>query len=83
MATMTIPEAQANLPEIVENLQPGEEVILTRNEQPVAKLTAISAARPQTVFGSSRGKLIIVTEDEEHLKDFSDYLPPSGFREAR
>jgi antitoxin (DNA-binding transcriptional repressor) of toxin-antitoxin stability system len=75
MATMTIPEAQANLPEIVENLQPGEEVILTRNEQPVAKLTAISVASLQPVFGSSRGKLIIVTEDEEHLKDFSDYMP--------
>ena len=43
MATITIPEAQANLPEIVENLKPGEEVILTRNEQPVAKLIPISA----------------------------------------
>ena len=75
MAIMTIPEAQANLPEIVENLKPGEEVILTRNEQPVAKLIPISEARPQPVFGSSRGKLIIVTEDEAHLRDFSDCIP--------
>jgi antitoxin (DNA-binding transcriptional repressor) of toxin-antitoxin stability system len=75
MATMTIPEAQANLPEIVENLKPGEEVILTRNEQPVAKLTPISAAGPQPIFGSCRGKLIIVAEDEEHFEDFGAYLP--------
>ena len=75
MTTVSIPEAQANLPQIVENLKPGEEVILTRNQQPVAKLTPISTAKPQPVFGSSRGKLIIVAEDEEHLKDFSDYMP--------
>jgi antitoxin (DNA-binding transcriptional repressor) of toxin-antitoxin stability system len=72
---MTIPEAQANLPEIVENLKPGEEVILTRNEQPIAKLIPISTAKPHPVFGSSRGKLTIVTEDEEHLKDFQEYMP--------
>ncbi|MGI8549584.1 MAG: type II toxin-antitoxin system Phd/YefM family antitoxin [Dehalococcoidia bacterium] len=75
MTTVTIPEAQANLPEIAENLQPGEEVILTRNQQPVAKLTAISTAKPQPVFGSSRGKLIIAAEDEEHLQDFQEYIP--------
>jgi prevent-host-death family protein len=75
MTTVTIPEAQANLPEIVENLKPGEEVILTQNQQPVAKLVPISGARPQPVFGSCRGKLIIVAEDDEHLKDFSDYMP--------
>ena len=72
---MTIPEAQANLPEIVENLKPGEEVILTSNQQPVAKLISISTAKPQPVFGSSRGKLLIVAEDDEHLKDFQEYMP--------
>ena len=75
MTTVTIPEAQAHLPEIVENLKAGEEVILTHNEQLVAKLIPISAAAPQPVFGSSRGKLIIVTEDEEHLKHFQEYMP--------
>jgi antitoxin (DNA-binding transcriptional repressor) of toxin-antitoxin stability system len=75
MTIMTIPEAQAHLPEIVENLKPGEEVILTSNEQPAAKLIPISTAKPQPVFGNSRGKLIIVAEDEEHIKDFSDYMP--------
>jgi prevent-host-death family protein len=75
MTTVTIPEAQANLPEIVENLQPGEEVIITDHQQPVAKLTSISAERPQPVFGSCRGKLIIVAEDEEHLEEFHEYMP--------
>jgi len=75
MTTVTIPEAQANLPEIVENLKPGEEVILTSNQQPVANLIPISVAEPQPVFGSSRGELIIVAEDEEHLAEFNDSMP--------
>jgi antitoxin (DNA-binding transcriptional repressor) of toxin-antitoxin stability system len=69
MTTVTIPEAAANLPEIVENLKLGEAVI-TNNQQPVAKLIPFSAARLQPVFGSCRGKLIVVAEDEEYLKDF-------------
>jgi antitoxin (DNA-binding transcriptional repressor) of toxin-antitoxin stability system len=75
MTTLTIPEAQATLPEIVENLKPGEEVIITHNQQPVAKLIPFSPAGPQPVFGSCRGKLVIVAEDEEHLADFNEYMP--------
>ena len=75
MTRVTVPEAQANLPEIVENLRPGEEVVITMNQQPVAKLIPFSAARPEPIFGSCRGKLIIVAEDEEHLEDFSEYMP--------
>jgi len=75
MTSMTIPEAQANLPDIVEKLEPGEEVILTRNQQPVAKLISYSRPEPQPVFGSCRDKLIIVAEDDEHLADFGDSMP--------
>jgi prevent-host-death family protein len=75
MTTVTIPEAQANLPELVENLQPGEEVIITSNQQPVAKLIPFSSPGPRPVFGSCHGKLVILAEDEEHLDDFKDHMP--------
>jgi prevent-host-death family protein len=75
MTSVTIPEAQANLPELVENLKPGEEVVITRNQQPVAKLIPFSATGPHPVFGTCRGKLTIVAEDEEYLQDFGDYMP--------
>jgi antitoxin (DNA-binding transcriptional repressor) of toxin-antitoxin stability system len=75
MTTLTIPEAQATLPEIVENLKPGEELIITRNEQPIAKLIPFSVTGPQPVFGSCRGKLTIVSEDEEHLEEFKKQVP--------
>ena len=36
--TITIEEAQAKLKELIHQLAPGDEVIITENQQPVAKL---------------------------------------------
>ena len=38
MSTVTIEEAQEKLSELIDQLAPGEEVIITRDKQPVAKL---------------------------------------------
>jgi antitoxin (DNA-binding transcriptional repressor) of toxin-antitoxin stability system len=75
-ATVSIEEAQAHLTELIEKLRPGEEVVITRDEQPIAKLIAQSeqARRPRQP-GSAKGKLIILAEDDEHLDDFKEYMP--------
>ena len=73
---MTIEEAQARLPELITNLAPGQEVIITQNDQPVAKLVGERpAVRQPRQPGSAKGKLIIVVEDEEYLQDFKEYMP--------
>lgn len=38
MTTLTIQEAQAQLEEIIHRLAPGDEVVITENNQPVARL---------------------------------------------
>jgi antitoxin (DNA-binding transcriptional repressor) of toxin-antitoxin stability system len=38
--TVTIEEAQATLPKLIEALNAGEAVVITRNDRPVAKLVA-------------------------------------------
>jgi antitoxin (DNA-binding transcriptional repressor) of toxin-antitoxin stability system len=43
MATVTIQEAQATLLELIHQLPPGEEVVITENNQPVAKLARTPA----------------------------------------
>jgi prevent-host-death family protein len=74
-ATVTIEEAQANLAELIEKLKPGEEMVITKNEQPVARLIGQpEATRQPRQPGSAKGKLIIHSDDDEHLKDFKDYL---------
>ena len=71
--TISIEEAQATLPDIVSQLGPGEEVVITKDDQPVAELRSLAAGKPQPRFGSCKGMLTIVTEDEEHLEDFKEY----------
>jgi antitoxin (DNA-binding transcriptional repressor) of toxin-antitoxin stability system len=75
MNTMTIEEAQAKLPEIIDKLAPGEEVLITRNDQPVAKLVGqVQTLRKPRQPGTCRGLLMIVSDDDEHLEDFAEYL---------
>jgi antitoxin (DNA-binding transcriptional repressor) of toxin-antitoxin stability system len=38
MSTVTIEEAQAKLPELIEQLGIGDEIVITRGAHPVAKL---------------------------------------------
>jgi len=75
MPTVTIEEAQAKLPELIEQLSPGEELVITRDAHPVARLVSHASGKPQPVFGRGRGKLVILAEDEEHLESFKDYMP--------
>ena len=75
LRTISLEEAQATSPEIIAKLGPGEEVVITKDDQPVATLRSLAAGKPQPRFGSARGMLTIVTEDEEHLEDFKEYMP--------
>ena len=75
-AVVSIEEAQAHLAELIAGLQPGEELVITQNEQPVARLIAQqAAARHARKAGSAKGKLVILVDDDEHLQDFKEYMP--------
>jgi len=75
MATVTIQEAQARLSDLIHQLSPGEEVVITKNNQPVAKLVASRAEKPRPLPGRCEGMLTILAEDDEHLEDFKEYVP--------
>ena len=77
-ATITIEDAQANLRELIHKLAPGEEVIITENQQPVAKLVnqpVKARDRPAPPPGLGKGFITMISDDEEHLKDFKEYMP--------
>ncbi len=40
MTMVTIQEAQANLLDLIHKLLPGDELVITENDQPVAKLVS-------------------------------------------
>jgi antitoxin (DNA-binding transcriptional repressor) of toxin-antitoxin stability system len=59
-------------------LAPGEVVIITENQQPVAKLLNASpepklGLRPPPGLG--KGFITVIADDDEHLKEFVEYIP--------
>lgn len=72
---LTLAEVQARLPELVRELKPDAEVVITENNRPVAKLVAAPLEKPCPVPGRGQGMLNILAEDEEHLEAFKEYMP--------
>jgi prevent-host-death family protein len=76
MPTVTIEEAQKKLSELIHRLTPGEEVVITENDQPVARLVA--AAPPQRKprqLGTLRGTMLYMAPDfDKPLDEFKEYM---------
>jgi prevent-host-death family protein len=73
-ATITVQEAQANLKELIDHLSPGEEVVITENQQPVAKLVAARAPQERRL-GTLKGTVLHMASDfDAPLEDFKEYM---------
>lgn len=78
MTTVTIEEAQAKLPEIIAQLQPGEEITITDHGEPLAQVKKAGPSpqpRLRPPPGLGKGMITILSDDDEHLKDFAEYMP--------
>jgi antitoxin (DNA-binding transcriptional repressor) of toxin-antitoxin stability system len=74
MATITIEEARVKLDELIHRLTPGEEVVITENDQPVAKLVAAPPkARKVPKLGTQRGSVLSMEHFDDPLNDFKEY----------
>ncbi len=73
--TIALEDIKVTLPELLDGLSPGDEVILTRNDQPVAKLLS-GPPRPRQPrkAGNCVGMIRIVADDDGHLEDFEEYM---------
>lgn len=68
MPTVTMEEVQCRLPELLDALAPGEDVVITRDGRAVARLTPpLPVGVP--VPGRGRGKLVILSEEDESFPD--------------
>jgi antitoxin (DNA-binding transcriptional repressor) of toxin-antitoxin stability system len=76
MSTVTIEDAQRRLVELIAQLRPGAEIIITRDQKPVARL--IGEARPeaqQRQLGTLRGTVRHMAPDfDAPLEDFKEYM---------
>ena len=77
MSTITLEEAQSHLASLVEQLQPGEEILITRNDEPVAKLVGQpKPGIPPRRLGTLKGTVLYIAPDfNAPLDEFKDYMP--------
>lgn len=77
MLTIPIEQADGHLAEIIDGLPPGAEVVLTRDDKPVATIRAaqpMSRERPR--FGTLEGTIVYIAPDFDDIPEgFEEYLP--------
>ncbi len=61
------------LPELIDSVINGEEVVFTQNNLPIAKLIAIRQEKPRPQFGSAKGLFVLAEDFNEPLEDFDEY----------
>ncbi|MCY2966684.1 MAG: type II toxin-antitoxin system prevent-host-death family antitoxin [Planctomycetota bacterium] len=74
MPTVTIEEAQAQLPELLEKLQPGEEITITDHGQPLAQVKKAERTSWPCKAGSARGKIYLAPDFDAPLEEFQEYM---------
>lgn len=77
MTTISLAEAQQQLADLVHRLTPGDEVVLTENNQPVARLVATEAGEKKEPRkpGTLRGTILYMAPDfDAPLDDFKEYM---------
>lgn len=75
-AIVTVEEAQSRLKELIGNLTPGEEIVITEDQRPVAKLVGGPAPRPpRPAPGLGRGSILYMASDfDDAPEDFKEYM---------
>jgi hypothetical protein len=73
--TVELEVAQATLSEFIAGLGPDDEVVIVRNDQPVARLVSSLETRQPRKPGNCKGMVTLLVEDDEHLRDFEEYMP--------
>ena len=71
---VTIEQVQTALNELLKRASHGEIIVITEDSKPIAELHPPSPTPGERVFGKCKGMLNIVSEDDEHLADFAEYM---------
>lgn len=73
MATITLQEAQATLPELIHRLAPGEEVILMEDDRPVGSWSRRTASQADPEAGHATRSVLSMEHFDDPLEEFGEY----------
>lgn len=74
MHQIDITDAQTQITQLLESALQGEEVIITRNNQPILKLIQILPVTKRRQRGSAKGQIWIAPDFDALLEDFKEYM---------
>lgn len=76
MQLVNIADASKHLPELIGAAKGGEEIIITKDEQPVVKLVPVPPVKKRrpAKAGTAKGLITIADDFDEPLEDFKDYM---------
>ena len=74
MQNVDINQAKKRLPELVEKTISGDEIIITKSGQPIAKLIGIPKHDQKRQFGTAKGLIKISDDFDKPLEDFQGYM---------
>jgi len=78
MNQVSLKEAENTLSALIQKVIKGEEVLITQNQEPIAKLISVyvekSTSKKRIKAGSAKGLIKIADDFDEPLEDFKDYM---------
>ena len=75
MSQIAVEDAARHLSEIIKRGAAGEEIVLTEDDRPVAKLVPLPAANPPVKRGYAKGHVLYMAPDFDATpEDFEDYI---------
>lgn len=70
MTYVDVQQAKNRFLELVELAASGEEVLISRKDEPLVRLTSVASPKKQRKFGSAKGLIEIHEDFDEPLEDF-------------
>lgn len=71
---VTIGEAKTNFSKLVRRAEAGEEIVVRRGSEPVARIVPLKRRGGVTGRGSMKGEVRIGKDFEEPLEEFAEYM---------
>jgi prevent-host-death family protein len=71
--TVGIGEAKTNFSNLIRRAEAGEEIVVRRGQEPVARIVPLKKSAGVHGFGSMKGEVRIGPDFDEPLEDFAEY----------
>ena len=73
MSQFNIHEAKTHLSKLIEKVKNGEEVVIAKDNKPVAKLILFDEEKSERKLGSAKGLIKISDDFDAPLPEFEEY----------